>query len=58
MLATKGAKSNGPVSVTVPGVVMASILAVTDVSSEVVSEFSESWNWAAITAIEPSMRND
>lgn len=56
MAATKGAKSMGPVSVTVPGTVMAAMLEVASVRREVVSPVSESWKWAAITAMEPSAR--
>jgi len=41
--ATKGAKSIGPVSVIVPGVVISAIFEVASVRREVVSPVSESW---------------
>lgn len=52
---TRGAKSNGPVSVTEPGAEMAPIFSTTDVRREVVSPVSESWNCAAMTAMAPSV---
>lgn len=49
----RGAKSRGPVSVTVPGVMISERFSVTAVRSSVVVPSSESWKVTAKTAIAP-----
>lgn len=49
----RGAKSRGPVSVTVPGVAISERFSVTAVRSSVVVPSSESWKVTARTAIPP-----